>query len=145
MSDTHADILGSNNTPKTNLENLSPITVKERIDAMDILRGLALVGILLMNIEWFNRALSNLGFQDTNLTGLDHAVGWLIRCFVEGKFYKLFALLFGMGFAVMLIRAKAASTAFWCLVFSSYVGVNCLSVYCIWCFCGAVIFCMITG
>ena len=112
MSDTHADLLVSNNASKTKLENLSPVSVAERIDAMDILRGLALVGILLMNIEWFNRALSNLGFQDTNLTGLDHAVGWLIRCFVEGKFYKLFALLFGMGFAVMLIRAKAANRPF---------------------------------
>ena len=46
------------------------------------------------------------------LTGLDHAIGWLIRCFVEGKFYKLFALLFGMGFAVMLIRAKDAERPF---------------------------------
>lgn len=112
MSDAHADLLVSNNAQKPKLENFSPIAVTERIDAMDILRGLALVGILLMNIEWFNRALSNLGFQDTNLTGLDHAVGWLIRCFVEGKFYKLFALLFGMGFAVMLIRAKIANRPF---------------------------------
>tara|TARA_R110000744_G_scaffold60565_4_gene125444 strand:+ start:429 stop:2030 length:1602 start_codon:yes stop_codon:yes gene_type:complete len=94
------------------IETLAPITISERIDAMDILRGLALVGILLMNIEWFNRALVSLGSQDTSLTGLNHAVGWLIRCFVEGKFYKLFALLFGMGFAVMLIRAKAAERPF---------------------------------
>lgn len=93
-------------------EKLAPITISERIDAMDILRGLALVGILLMNIEWFNRAIAGLGTQDTNLTGLDHAVGWLIRCFVEGKFYTLFSLLFGMGFAVMLLRAKAADRPF---------------------------------
>lgn len=91
---------------------LMPIAIDERIDAMDIIRGIALVGILLMNIEWFNRALSTLGSQDTSLTGIDHAVGWLIRCFVEGKFYKLFALLFGMGFAVMLLRAKAAQRPF---------------------------------
>lgn len=112
MSDAHTDLLASNNSQKPNLEKLSPMVVAERIDAMDILRGLALVGILIMNIEWFNRALSNLGLQDTNLTGLDHTVGWLIRCFVEGKFYKLFALLFGMGFAVMLIRAKNANRPF---------------------------------
>ena len=93
-------------------EKLAPITISERIDAMDILRGLALVGILLMNIEWFNRAIAGLGTQDTSLTGLDHAVGWLIRCFVEGKFYTLFSLLFGMGFAVMLLRAKAADRPF---------------------------------
>lgn len=83
-----------------------------RIDAMDILRGFALIGILLMNIEWFNRPIASLGGFDQSLAGFDHAFGWLVRCFVEGKFYKLFALLFGMGFAVMLIRAKEAGRPF---------------------------------
>ena len=112
MSDVYADTAEPNSVPKPSLENFAPITIAERIDAMDILRGLALIGILLMNIEWFNRAMTSLGSQDVSLTGLDHAVGWLIRCFVEGKFYKLFALLFGMGFAVMLIRAKEAERPF---------------------------------
>lgn len=107
-------------TPDSQAENvisqkeirLEPLAASKRIDALDILRGLALIGILLMNIEWFNRPLSNLlGFDDT-LTGTDHAAGWLIRCFVEGKFYKLFALLFGMGFAVMLLRAKEVGRPF---------------------------------
>ncbi|MFT6194094.1 MAG: hypothetical protein ACJASU_000993 [Cognaticolwellia sp.] len=110
MSNIQANALEPNSSQI--IENLAPIAISERIDAMDILRGLALVGILLMNIEWFNRALISLGSQDTHLTGLDHAIGWLIRCFVEGKFYKLFALLFGMGFAVMLIRAKVANRPF---------------------------------
>jgi uncharacterized protein len=112
MSNIQANVPESSASLSPIIENLTPITISERIDAMDILRGLALVGILLMNIEWFNRAISSLGSQDTSLTGLDHAIGWLIRCFVEGKFYTLFALLFGMGFAVMLIRAKAAKRAF---------------------------------
>ena len=93
-------------------ERLAPIGVTMRIDAMDILRGFALIGILLMNIEFFSRSmLLSLKF-DFSLTGLDHAVGWLVRCFVEGKFYKLFALLFGMGFAVMLIRARELNRPF---------------------------------
>lgn len=112
MSDTPTESLEPVFIPAPINENLAPITISERIDAMDILRGLALVGILLMNVEWFNRAIASLGSQDTSLTGLDHAIGWLIRCFVEGKFYKLFALLFGMGFAVMLIRAKEAERPF---------------------------------
>lgn len=110
MSDIQADTQGS--PPVLTTAKLAPIAINQRIDAMDILRGIALIGILLMNIEWFNRAIAGLGSQDTSLTGLDHAIGWLIRCFVEGKFYKLFALLFGMGFAVMLIRAKEAERPF---------------------------------
>jgi len=91
---------------------LQPLDKNKRVDALDVLRGLALVGILLMNIEWFNRAIISLGGHDTTLTGIDHAVGWLIRCFVEGKFYKLFALIFGMGFAVMLLRAQEVGRPF---------------------------------
>ncbi len=112
MSDIPADVLEQRLTVPPAIEKLAPISISERLDAMDILRGMALIGILLMNIEWFNRAIASLGSQDTSLTGLDHAIGWLIRCFVEGKFYKLFALLFGMGFAVMLIRAKEANRPF---------------------------------
>ena len=99
-------------TENTNPPQLAPISTNKRIDAMDILRGLALIGILMMNIEWFGRSMSTLGTFDAELTGLDHAVGWLVRCFVEGKFYKIFALLFGMGFAVMLIRAKEVGRPF---------------------------------
>jgi uncharacterized protein len=92
--------------------SLAPVAENARIDVMDILRGFALVGIVFMNIEWFNRSGTDLRSFDTSLTGLDHAVGWLIRAFVEGKFYKLFALLFGMGFAVMLLRAKEVGRPF---------------------------------
>lgn len=93
-------------------EELSPIKPSMRIDAMDILRGFALIGILIMNIEWFNRPISELGSANSALAGLDHVTGWLVRCFVEGKFYKLFALLFGMGFAVMINSAIEAGKPF---------------------------------
>jgi len=95
-----------------NSAELAPIAAAKRIDAMDILRGVALVGILLMNIEFFGRSIYEIGSFDQSLTGIDHAFGWLIRCLVEGKFYKLFALLFGMGFAVMLIRAREVGKPF---------------------------------
>jgi uncharacterized membrane protein YeiB len=92
---------------------LAPISASTRIDAMDILRGIAIIGILFMNIEWYDgRSINDIGSFDRSLTGIDHAVGWLIRCLVAGKFYKLFALLFGMGFAVMLIRAREVGKPF---------------------------------
>jgi uncharacterized protein len=95
-----------------NQQALSPVTESSRIDVMDILRGFALIGIVFMNIEWFNRSGTDLRSFDVSLTGMDHAIGWLVRAFVEGKFYKLFALLFGMGFAVMLLRAREAGRPF---------------------------------
>jgi len=100
-------ILSDKNQP-----SLVPVAESSRIDVMDILRGFALVGIVFMNIEFFNRSGTDLRTFDASLTGLDHAIGWLIRAFIEGKFYKIFSLLFGMGFAVMLLRAREAGRPF---------------------------------
>lgn len=90
----------------------SPVASSQRVDLLDVLRGFALIGILLMNIEWFTRPIADLPRMDPTLTGIDYAAAWLVKIFVEGKFYKLFSLLFGMGFAVMLTRAEARGQPF---------------------------------
>ena len=92
---------------------LRPIAVSERIETMDVLRGFALLGILLMNIEAFVGPLMNaLTGLDPALTGADRTADALIYILVQGKFYTLFSLLFGMGFAVMSQRADARQQPF---------------------------------
>lgn len=92
---------------------LAPITPGERIVALDVLRGFALLGIALMNIEWFSRPIQELGSGlPAGAGALDQAAGWLIYVFVQGKFWALFSLLFGIGFAVMAERAQAAGRPF---------------------------------
>jgi uncharacterized protein len=83
-----------------------PSQAGERIQTLDILRGFALFGILLMNIEYFQRPLIAimLGF-DGGQAGVDHAAAWFSFTFIEGKFYTLFSMLFGMGFVIFLDRA----------------------------------------
>jgi len=97
---------------ETSSAQLNPVGNANRIQVMDLLRGFALIGILFMNIEWFNRPVSILLSFDYQQTGLDWAASWLVKVFVEGKFYKLFSLLFGMGFAVMLIQAQKKQRPF---------------------------------
>ena len=83
-----------------------PITANQRIEALDVVRGFALLGIFLMNIEYFNRTISSLDAgMPRGLTGIDWLASWFIAYFVQGKFWTIFSLLFGMGFAVMLTRA----------------------------------------
>lgn len=95
------------------LTDLRPIAASQRIEAMDVLRGFALLGILLMNIEAFvGPLLGSLTGLDPSLTGADRWVDAAIYILVQGKFYTLFSLLFGMGFAVMMERAKASGTPF---------------------------------
>lgn len=102
MSNTHAD------SPALS----SPIASSERIQALDVVRGFALIGIFLMNIEWFNRPIAELGGLPSNVQGADYWAGYLIFILVQGKFWTMFSLLFGMGFAVMLTRAERAGRSF---------------------------------
>ncbi len=88
---------------------LTPVPANERIHALDIVRGFALVGIFLMNVEWFTRPTTFLGSGvDVSQTGWDYVASWMIYTFIQGKFWTLFSLLFGMGFAVMFSRAESA-------------------------------------
>jgi uncharacterized protein len=90
-----------------------PIAAAQRIEALDVVRGFALLGIFLMNIEWFNRPFAsfNEGIP-RDLSGIDWLASWFVAYFVAGKFWTIFSLLFGMGFAVMMVRAEQAGREF---------------------------------
>ena len=92
---------------------LQPTAPQERIVTLDVLRGFALGGILLMNMESFVGPVfqANTGL-DPALTGADRIADGLVYFFVQGKFYTLFSLLFGMGFAMLVQRAEAAGRPF---------------------------------
>ncbi|MDR0182760.1 DUF418 domain-containing protein [Lysobacter arvi] len=90
-----------------------PVATDERLASLDVLRGLALLGIGLMNVEYFGRPLRDMGQGlDTSQTTLDYALSWLVYVFVQGKFWILFSLLFGMGFALLGERARASGADF---------------------------------
>lgn len=93
--------------------DFKPIAASERIHVLDVIRGFALLGIFLMNVEFFNRPLGEIDLGlPAGATGIDHWAGWFVYVFVRGKFWTMFSLLFGMGFAVMLVRAEQAGRAF---------------------------------
>lgn len=90
-----------------------PIPSQDRLDALDVLRGFALIGICIANVEFFNRPVAETGNGiPAGLHGLDWLVAFLVAYFVSGKFWTIFSLLFGMGFALMLERARAAERSF---------------------------------
>jgi len=92
---------------------LTPVASNERIQSLDVVRGFALIGILIMNVEYFNRATASLGSgMQQGLSGANLWVSYVIQYFITGKFWTIFSLLFGMGFAVMLTRAERAERSF---------------------------------
>ncbi|WP_435922943.1 DUF418 domain-containing protein [Paenibacillus sp. DYY-L-2] len=76
----------------------------KRIGALDGLRGLALLGILLVNVNFFNESLMTISLGGLPVEGpLNRTIEFLIDLFVETKFMLLFSFLFGYG-AVLLYR-----------------------------------------
>ncbi len=84
----------------------APIHVNERADILDVLRGFALLGVLLDNLFGF----TGWGFFTQPMRESlptwpgDGILGLLELSFVQGKFYSLFSLLFGIGFSIILVR-----------------------------------------
>lgn len=88
--------------------------LQQRLDHLDVLRGFALLGILLVNFQWFTRPIQAIVLgAEPGLAGADLAVDLGIKAFAEGKFYALFSMLFGAGFALMADRARQAQAPFW--------------------------------
>ncbi|TVQ29724.1 MAG: DUF418 domain-containing protein [Wenzhouxiangella sp.] len=86
----------------------------QRLLHLDVLRGFALLGILLVNFEWFVRPLQAIVLgAEPDLAGASLVVDWLIKALAEGKFYALFSMLFGAGFALMAERAHKKDVPFW--------------------------------
>jgi uncharacterized protein len=78
----------------------------ERIEILDALRGLALFGILLANILYWSGWGLMTDAQRMALGGPEN-VAWQYRfhhLLVDGKFYTIFSLLFGAGFALQIAR-----------------------------------------
>jgi uncharacterized protein len=92
---------------------MQPISPQERIATIDILRGFALFGILLVNMNLFGHPAYLVAMELLEWRGLaDRVASLLIRFFAEGKFYSTFSFLFGFGFAMQMARAEARGTRF---------------------------------
>jgi len=88
--------------------NPEPVQPGERAQVIDVLRGIAIFGILLVNMMLFAHPVYQEVIEVAPLTNpLDRAATWLIAFFAEGKFFTLFSLLFGLGLALQMHRAQA--------------------------------------
>lgn len=74
---------------------------------MDVLRGLALLGIALANFPEFSlySFLSVEAADAMPTAGIDRVVHYLQYIFIDGKFYTIFSLLFGIGFSIIIANA----------------------------------------
>ena len=97
---------------------VGPVAVKERIAVLDIIRGFALFGVLLVNMVMINQLMMEFGvgrdvlFQPANLAlGFERNLAWVVQVLFQGKFYTIFAFLFGLGFHLFLNRGEGLTAA----------------------------------
>jgi uncharacterized protein len=86
---------------------IAPVTGRARIEVLDVLRGLAILGIFYMNIPTQASSVTKL-FADPRLVGwtpLDRAVWIAVDVLLEGTQRGMLELLFGAGFMVLTARA----------------------------------------
>lgn len=94
-------------TEVMNTNSIGPVRSKERYILLDALRGLALFGICLANFPEFSlySFLNNEAIAAMPTAGIDSIVRYLQYIFIDGKFYTLFSLLFGIGFSIIISNA----------------------------------------
>ncbi|MBA3862408.1 MAG: hypothetical protein C0517_00505 [Erythrobacter sp.] len=90
--------------------SIAPVAAGERIDALDFIRGLAVMGILAANIIAFGQPFEAYMYPSAFLTDPGDPNGWMwIAQFVaiDGKMRGLFTLLFGAGIYLFMEKAWA--------------------------------------
>ncbi len=84
----------------------TPVDPQRRIEAVDMVRGFALFGVLLVNM--FNFGAYSIVWNEPG----DELAFSMMRFFFETKSWRLFSFLFGLGFALQMIGAEERESKF---------------------------------
>ena len=88
---------------------VEPLESQKRVFILDVLRGFALLGILMVNMPVFNSPMgAMIGDLSLWTDPANMGAAWVIDFFFHGKFYVLFSLLFGIGFYYFMRKADEA-------------------------------------
>lgn len=91
------------------------LPTQNRIVLLDILRGFALLGIFIVNIEIMNCVFMNQdAFSQQWTSSIDRLAVRIQQLFFYGKFFPIFSLLFGIGISMQWVslKRKGISIAF---------------------------------
>lgn len=89
------------------------VSVDERIQVLDVARGLAVLGILVVNIRFYSSSLQAIQWGISLWPQWwNEATETLIDMFVSGKFLSVFAFLFGYGMIIIRDRVEERGRSF---------------------------------
>lgn len=96
------------------MSTTGPVPITRRINAIDAVRGFALIGILMVNMQFFSEPFGDYLRQapPPGSSTADLVAFYGVKTFAEGKFYPLFSMLFGIGLALQWRRAEESGRKF---------------------------------
>src|SRR5690625_3410767 len=100
------------------MNTLQPIQENDRIEHIDIIRGIAILGILLVNMAHFSypdlylHLIGPDNFFAKGWNSLDTSTNKLLNTFVQMKFITMFSFLFGFGMIIMMERSEEKGLKF---------------------------------
>lgn len=87
-------------------------SAQDRVEVLDVLRGFALAGILVINAMSILAVKGSTPAFTVSIPFFDRLLQDLILFFVESKFFTLFSLLFGISFAIQIQSAEKQGKSF---------------------------------
>ena len=114
--------------------DVAALPVRERIQALDVVRGVAVGGILLANVLVF----FGLTFLPPDraaafpTAAVDRVALFVEHVLVDGKFYSVFSLLFGIGFGLQLARGGDAALPRFKRRLRILLGIGAVHAFLIW-------------
>lgn len=115
--------------------NHKSLSIRDRLPIPDVMRGFALCGILSANLMSFTGFYS-LSLNEVQLLPVfDRLTLFLIDWLVEGKFYAIFSILFGAGFALQadhFSKTGKQFSSFWRRRMFILMCIGLMHMYLIW-------------
>ena len=93
--------------------NFQPTSLNERVDSLDILRGISLLGILLVNMFAFYLPMPYIDLGTWFTEAKDIIWHQTLDIYVQSSFYPLFSMLFGYGLAMQFMKAERMGSNFY--------------------------------
>lgn len=97
------------NRTDSSVHDIRPVSARQRHVILDALRGFALLGIVMANLPEFSlyTFLDNDAVASFATAGVDLITRYFLAIFIDGKFYTIFSLLFGIGFSIIIANVRS--------------------------------------
>lgn len=94
-------------------EAFQPTQLHERVTTLDVIRGISLLGILLVNIFAFYLPLPHIDLGSWFSDAIDKIWHQTLDIYVQSSFYPMFSMLFGYGIAMQYTKAQNLGTNYY--------------------------------